>query len=388
MKKLLCLLALAVIGLSFTSCFFFPDDSSSSKKQTPKEASGVDFTNYSSGEYVIKVTNNTSKKLIAFKGTPSPTTLMGGIPASTANFGLKLDTAMFPNSTDFVLFLVTEEEYIEHKDSLTELSTKPFTCLYAYYNKTAKNNIVYQISSKMGGSAKLTFNNNSGYNVELRKDGIFGETIGYAAADTINTTFSLEYGDYYIFPVFRKFDTAINEIVTVYPKYSGLTGNDAKANGKAVVELLSLTSETPSRTINSTKWKTEEFTFASGYAYIRITNSSDTDIQLFNGANSDALVTSTGFTFIPSNQTKTFTLQMEINDKNSTTGSVEYQEYKSYSQFYVSNALCDPVYLTGDSTKTFDYYGGKIYDYTVTGKTAYSLEVTATPAVSDMVFAK
>ena len=79
---------------------------------------------------------------------------------------------------------------------------------------------------------------------------------------------------------------------------------------------------------------------------------------------------------------------MEINDKNSTTGSVEYQEYKSYSQFYVSNALGDPVYLTGDSTTTFDYYGGKIYDYTVTGKTAYSLVVTATPAVSDMVFAK
>ncbi len=382
MKKLLSILALAVIGLSFTSCFFFPDDK-------PKERSGVDFTNYSTGDYVIKVTNNTSKKLVAFKGTPSNTTLMGGIPATTSNHGLKLNEALFPDSTDFVLFVVSEEDYIKNRQALTALANTPFARLYAYYNKNAPNNYVYQISSKMGGNGKLTFNNNTGFNVELRKDGIFGETIGYAAADTINTEFSLDFGDYYIFPVFRKFDPVINEIVTVYPKYSGLTGNDAKANGKALVELLSLTKDNPSRTLNSTKWKTEDYTFASGYAYIRITNSSDVDIQLFNGANTDPLMmTSTGSTFIPSGETKTFTLEMEINNKNSYTGYVEYQEFKSFSQFYIGNALSDPVYLTGDSTTTFDYYGGKIYDYTVTGKTAYTLVVTPSPTVSNMEFVK
>lgn len=381
MKKLLSILALAVIGLSFTSCFFFPDDK-------PKEKSGVDFTNYSTGDYVIKVTNNTAKKLVAFKGTPSATTLMGGIPATTSNHGLKLNEALFPDSTDFVLFVVSEEDYIEKRQSLTELANTPFARLYAYYNKNAPNNYVYQISSKMGGNGKLTFNNNTGFNVELRKDGIFGETIGYAAADTINTTFSLDFGDYYIFPVFRKFDPVINEIVTVYPKYSGLTGTDAAANGKAIVELIALTSDTPSRTINSNKWKTEKYTFASGYAYIRITNSSSVDIQLFNGANSDPLMTSTGSTFIPSGETKTFTLEMAINNQNSNTGFVEYQDFKSYSQFYVGNALSKPIYLTGDSTTTFDYYGGKIYDYTVLGETAYTLVVTANPTVSDMEFVK
>lgn len=382
MKKLLSILALAVIGLSFTSCFFFPDDK-------PKEKSGVDFTNYSTGDYVIKVTNNTAKKLVAFKGTPSATTLMGGIPATTSNHGLKLNEALFPDSTDFVLFVVSEEDYIKNRQSLTALANTPFARLYAYYNKNAPNNYVYQISSKMGGNGKLTFNNNTGFNVELRKDGIFGETIGYAAADTINTTFSLDFGDYYIFPVFRKFDPVINEIVTVYPKYSGLTGNDAAANGKALVEIISFTADNPSRTLNSKKWQTSDYTFASGYAYIRITNSSDVDIQLFNGANSDPLMTSTGSTLIPSGgNSKTFTLEMEINAKDSNTGYVEYQEFKSYSQFFVGTAVTTPVYLTGDSTTTFDYYGGKIYDYTVTGKTAYTLVVTPNPTVSNMEFVK
>ena len=353
-----------------------------------QQQSDVDYTDYAAGDYVIKVTNNTAKKLVAFKGTPSISTLMGGIPATSANFGLKRDASMFGSSTDFVLFLITEEDYIAKKDSLTTLATVPFARLYAYYNSNAKNNIVYQISSKMGGAAKLTLNNNTGFNIELRKDGIYGETLGYAGAETLNTVFSLEYGDYYIFPVFRKFDTTINEIVTVYPKYSGFTGAAAAANGKALVEVLNFSQENPNRSINTANWKTNsDYVFSSGYAYIRITNSSNTDISLYNGANSAPLVTSTGFSLVPSGATKTFTLQMEINSKNSATGSIEYQEFKTYSQFFVGNALTSNVYLTGGADVTADYYGGKIYDYTIVGTTAYDLRVSSTtPVVSDMTW--
>ena len=227
----------AVLMLFWAGCTMGTGGGNGSKddlddKKETESASGVDYENYGSDNYVVKVKNNTTKKLVVFKGEPSADTLMGGVPANATNHGLKKNSSMFADSSDFVLFFVTEEDYLAHKDNLSSLKTKPFARLYAYYNTNAKNQIVYSVSNDMGGTGKLNLNNNTPYNVELRKDSIYGEVIGYTSARTINTTFSVQPGDYYIFPVFRKFDKTLNEIVTVYPQ---------DQDGDAYVEVLNVT---------------------------------------------------------------------------------------------------------------------------------------------------
>lgn len=344
----------AVLGVLFLmGCPTHPEPDPVSEKNS----SGVDFADYSSSDYVIKVKNNTQKALVAFKGTPNANNLIGGIPASATNHGLKRDTGLFNTSSDFILFLVSEDDYVSNKSDLSVLATKPFGRLYAYYNSNAANNIVYEISSKMGGSGEITLQNNTAYNVELRKDGINGETIGYTAARTLNTTFSVEPGDYYVFPVFRKFDRTLNEIITVYPKYTS-----GKLEGQARVEVFNVTDSEPIE-LNATKWS-EGITFTASSAYLRINNSSEIGISLYAGSNSTALTTSTGGKIINSGKSLLFEVPMDL---TSNTEGYTYASKKTTSQYRIGNALQADYYITGGSTVTKDYVAGTIYTLTVTG---------------------
>ena len=240
---------------------------SGSKDDTDKpseQVSGVDYENYSTSDYVVKVKNNTSKKLVVFKGEPSADTLMGGVPANATNHGLKKNSSMFSNSSDFVLFFVTEEDYTANKDNLSNLKTKPFARLYAYYNTNAANNFVYEVSSIIGGTGKIRLNNSTPYTVELRMNGIHGEVVGYAGSNTIGTELYVNPGDYYLYPVFRKFDDRLGEIVSVYPKYQ--TGAGA---GKPFVTAANV-EENGSIDLQASNWLTEDVTFTNGYAYLKI----------------------------------------------------------------------------------------------------------------------
>ena len=316
------------------------------KKET-ESASGVDYENYSASDYVVKVKNNTAKKLVVFKGEPSADTLMGGVPASATNHGLKKNSSMFADSSDFVLFFVTEDDYLAHKDNLSHLKTKPFARLYAYYNTNAKNQIVYSVSSDMGGAGKINLNNNTPYNVELRKDSIYGEVIGYTAARTINTTFSVEPGDYYIFPVFRKFDKTLNEIVTVYPQ---------DQDGDAYVEVLNVT-DSKTMELNASKWS-KNVTFTSGYAYLRIKNESETGISLYDGANSAPELTSSGGSIINSGNELIYQIPMQR-----TGDGFKFTSSETKSSFKFGNSLKNDYLIESKS-----YEAGKMYTYVVSGK--------------------
>ena len=320
------------------------------KKETG--AAGVDYENYGSDNYVVKVKNNTTKKLVVFKGEPSADTLMGGVPASATNHGLKKNSSMFADSSDFVLFFVTEEDYLAHKDNLSNLKTKPFARLYAYYNTNAKNQIVYSVSNDMGGTGKLNLNNNTPYNVELRKDSIDGEVIGYTSARTINTTFSVQPGDYYIFPVFRKFDKALNEIVTVYPK---------DEDGDAYVEVLNIT-DSKTMELNANRWS-KNVTFTSGYAYLKIKNESSTGISLYDGANSAPVLTSSGGAIINSGDFLVYQIPM-----TKTGNGFKFTSSETKGSFKFGNAL-----ENGNEIESKSYEAGKLYTYVVSGENYKSL---------------
>lgn len=353
----------AVLMLFFAGCTMGNGGGSGSKEdtdQSSEQVSGVDYENYSASDYVVKVKNNTSKKLVVFKGEPSVDTLMGGVPANATNHGLKKNSSMFSNSSDFVLFFVTEEDYTANKDNLSNLKTKPFTRLYAYYNKNAPNNFVYEISSIMGGTGKITLNNSSDYNVELRRNSIHGEVIGYSAAKTYNTEFMVEPGDYLIFPVFRKFDTSLNEIVTVFPKHSAGT----PAAGQAFSVEHQITSNSP-LVVNSDKWA-KNVTFTNGYAYLKLKNESKAGIRLYAGANTEALTTSTGGQVINSGSSLIYQIEMTRLSGN--------EGYKFSESEKIASLLYGGSEKSDYSIPEHTFEAGKLYTFTVTGDTVWTLD--------------
>lgn len=329
------------------------------KKETG--AAGVDYENYSMSDYVVKVKNNTTKKLVVFKGEPSAENLMGGVPASATNHGLKKNSNLFSDSSDFVLFFVTEEDYLAHKDNLSNLKTKPFTRLYAYYNKNAPNNFVYEISSIMGGTGKIRLNNSTPYAVELRRNGIHGEVVGYAGGESVGTELYVNPGDYYLYPVFRKFDERLGEIVSVYPKYQ--TGSAA---GKPYV-IAANVEENRGIDLQADKWLAENVTFTNGYAYLKIESDVGENagaINFYPGAIAGAESTSETGSLINSGHSYIYFIEMtQVGDHSySETRTVTSLQYGSDIQKFT---------IPGN-----EYKAGYLYTFRVTGSTLYDLEGT------------
>jgi len=86
MKRLLrfgVLLLAAWLILGIAGC----DNGTNNDNQQPG-GTDVDYTNYITN-FSIKVKNDANKKLVAFKGAPSTSTLIGGIPIGGGEHGLK-----------------------------------------------------------------------------------------------------------------------------------------------------------------------------------------------------------------------------------------------------------------------------------------------------------
>jgi hypothetical protein len=52
-------------------------------------------------------------------------------------------------------------------------------------------------------------------------DGVDGETLGYAPAGILQTSFFLHDGNYNIYPVFIRYNSFLDVLQTVYPKEDG-----------------------------------------------------------------------------------------------------------------------------------------------------------------------
>jgi hypothetical protein len=310
---------------------------------------GIDYTNYLSN-FSIKVKNETSLKLVAFKGAPSASTLISGVDNNGQEQGLKKDSALFSTTGDFVLYLVTEEDYLKNKDNLPSLANRPFTRIYAFYNTNADNKLVYRISAFLGGNKKITLQNSTSYNVELRRDGIQGEVIGYTSAQTYNTTFFVEPDNYMIFPVFRKFNQSRGEIITVYPKYQ--TGNLA---GKAYFEYFALDDSLNEAQLQADKWVTD-FAFKTGSAYLVIQNNHGTGMTLYDGYST--VTTSTGGQVI--NPNKQLTFQIDMQKKPGSND--EYLDSRTVGAYKIGT----PAYSV--NIPSFEYKTDTIYQLNVSGE--------------------
>lgn len=326
---------------------------------------GIDYADYTKNGYSILVKNETSTNLVAFKGAPSAGVVLGGVKGNSLT-GLKKNTAAFNNSQDFVLYFVSEEEYLKNRNNLALLDTQPFARMYAYYNENAENNkTVYTVSEMLGGDYYFTLNNMTGYNVELRLDSVNGIPIGYAGKQTILTTFYVGAGNYQVFPVFRKYDSNSGEIITVYPKTN--KGNPVMipftlGDGPSMLKSMEFDAE---------DWVPKNgFTFAHSASYLKIVNNSKVPgIALYPGANATAYMTSTGGMYIATGKALTYTIDMDILSTDDTTGEKEYAPQSTISGYKVgtpAGKVDIPEHI---------YEAGKMYTLLVTGDSYDDLQV-------------
>ncbi|MCR5765229.1 MAG: hypothetical protein K6G09_04540 [Treponema sp.] len=277
--------AILCVGL-MTSCININDNRSGGDTEN-----GIDYTNYKGGEYSIKVNNESSKNVVCFKGVPAKGTLISGARGGSVTTGLKLDKKLFSTSEDFVLYVFTEEDYLKYKNDYDTLKTMPFALIYAYYNadSASNDNLVYTISANAGGEAYIIINNPTNYNVEMRQNGLYGDSLAFAGNNTLQTKINVAYGDYYIYPVFRKFHKKTGEIVSCFPKTT---------DGDPVVRFFGLHEEgKKSAEFNVRDWFDpncfKDYSTPAA-AYVTITNANESGVCLYKGADSEAEVTSTG----------------------------------------------------------------------------------------------
>jgi len=377
MRKLLglaiILLAMGIM-LGFVGC-----------KDPGSGVNDIDYTNYASPNFSIMVKNDTNKKLVAFKGTPSPSTLISGIPAASGEHGLKKTDGLFTTTNDFVLFLVTEDDYLANKNNLSILENRPFTRLYAYYNTNAVNSNVYRISSMLGGTKRIVLQNATSFNVELREDSAeYGQTIGYTTSNTLNTTFYVEARDYTVFPVFRKFHSTWGEIMSGYPIFE----EDGPLKGTYWYTWFNLNS-TDVVTINALDF-VAGMKIQAGAAFLRVNNNSGVGIGLWDGLS--PVTTESGGQAINPNGDMIFPIYMSrIQDA--------FSPYAQKAQYRIGTPGTQhiiPLPTTSYEVKDGEgnvintinnvYLEGKVYEITVTGANANTLSFSSIVPVGDWVW--
>ena len=270
--------------------------------------SDVSFTNHTNAS--IRVRNNTNVRLVAFRGNPALENLLGGIPANATNHGLSRDG--FSGSVDFPLTLITETAYNQAMaagGNQALANAQIFNVVYAFYNHSGTNNNIFSINAQSGGIGRLILENPTAWNIEIRRDSFNGTTLGYIGPFTSTQTLNLEPGDYSFYPVMRRFNPLLGEIIDVQPVFP-----DGVIEGTPFYLPLqiSATAET---------WNLREIAddvsinLVSGAAFVRVVNNSQAAIQFFNGTT--AQQTSMGSTFLNPGQTMVFQVHFPRNPDGS-----------------------------------------------------------------------
>jgi len=173
----------------------------------------------SHSDYAIQVSNLSNVDLVAFSGSLTAANRIGGIPAKSSNHGLQRNTTFFPSTPrSFQMLFITRADYEANLANLGALTNKVYIRTYVFWNGTAGDNTkVYEISEKLGGMHRLQIFGPGNYDVEFRENGIAGPTIGYAPSKMSLTYLSVDAGDYFIFPVFQRYNTRRDIMETIIP---------------------------------------------------------------------------------------------------------------------------------------------------------------------------
>jgi len=346
LKKNAVFLALLAVAILLFSCDSGGDDGSGEPDYSPHNT-----------DYSILVRNNTNERLVAFKGELKEETLIGGIPAHANNHGLPKNTSLFDKTEDFPLIILTEAQYNANKSNLSSQKNTPFTRIYVFYNKSGDNTSVYEIAEGLGGSNSLEIiNASNSINVELRVNGVAGETLGYAPAGILNTTLKLQDGNYRIFPVFKRYNKDRDLIETVYPKGTG--------SNYAWFQAYSFGGNTTTATMNL-KILLQSTVFTSGAAWVYVNNqSSSGGIRFMEGTK--VRTTVSDLYYINNGDPITFQIDMP-----KAPGENKYADFITVSNWTFGPDGHEVKLQTSETDATeltsLKIEQGKMYTITVTG---------------------
>jgi len=316
----------------------------------------VDFKSFSPPS--IYVDNKSGERLVAFKGSLNPNYLISGIPAYATNHGLYKKPSLFSSTGDFALILITEAEY--NKNKANPAAAPVFAEIYAFYNHEATNNNRFQISSKSGGTGRITLNNPTSWNIEIRRDGPTGEVLGYVASQMTNTVLRVNApDDYSLYPVFKRYIPSDKEIYEVVPKYTS-----GALTGKPYAKDFALATADGTSTWNLSEVAEKiNFTLSTGSFYLRIVNNSNTAVRFTHG--DDEQLTSMGIRGVAPANTNVYSVKITRNPD----GTYPAQETISLLKIGTpQNALTVP-----SNAYKLDY----VYTITVTGADASNLALGA-----------
>jgi len=288
---------------------------------------GIDYADYSGRDYSIKVKNECSTNVVCFVGDPSAETIISGATGGGKTTALKKSSSFGAKSFDFVLNVVTEENYLKYKNDYKEMANNVLCRVYAFYNSDAESNsnLIYTISARLGGQYYFLLNNTSKYNCELRVDGLYGEPFCYAGASTLKTKIYAQPGDYDFFPVFRKFDKNSGTILSSYPK-------TAKGNPQYIP--IGLGGDSDAVAIDCQQFLTSDITMSASATYLKVSNQSKVGIKLFQGENAIASITDTGIATINSGKDATFTIKLDTISSDDSK-ETKYEVQKTISSWKV-----------------------------------------------------
>ncbi len=342
LKKLSFALA-AILSVSFlASCVINTSDDDGDDDVT------IDYTSYNAPDYSIKVRNKTSKNVVCFKGIPSKDTLISGAHGGDVITNLKLNTALFNESSDFILYCVSEEDYKKFGNDYDSMAAQPLARIYAYFNSESKyrDNLVYDIASNLGGEFYFNLDNGTSYNFEIRMDGLYGAPLCYSGAHTLKTKVYAVADDYDLFPVLRQFDKRQGTIVTVYPQDN---------NGEPIYVPVSLNSKAKAVRLNCGDYVGQGIKTFASCAYLKISNGNAGGIGLLKGATAEPFINSTGVAYINSGDDCVYEIDMD------DLGNGKYSTAVEVSGWFVGNRTKQV------SIPDYTYEAGKMYTLKVKG---------------------
>lgn len=325
----------------------------------------IDYLDYSGGNFSIAVKNDSNRNVVCFKGYPSDSTLISGARGGQLT-RLRYDENLFRSSGDFVLWVFTEDDYLNKRYNYYELRKTPYALIYAYYNKDSDSNynMVYVIPSNLGGNYFLVLNNPTNYNFELRQNNLYGEPLVFAGANIVETKIFLGWDDYYIYPVIRKYNKRIGEIITSFPV---LVYSDSPIYFQYSMSDFG----NKSVEFNPMEWfNPADFNNCStpGAAYVAVTNGNRTSgIALYKGATAEASITSTGGKYINTGKSLIFEVPMVNSNGKSFASTALISGWKignPVSSYYIPE-------LTVEAGKLYflDVIGDDPYDFTAQWRT-------------------
>jgi len=312
----------------------------------------IDWTNYTTNA-AIRVRNLTNQRLVLFKNELKKDAIIGGVNANAGGdgWGIKKDQKAFSTTDEFAMLVLTLDQYESNKNNLAAMTNSPFTRVYVFYNAAGENEILYEISDKLGGNYILQIENPSSLNVELRQGGVNGPTLGYAPAGMQMTRLYVQDGDLDFFPVFKRYNKQRNILETIYPK--GVTGQPWMESFVFGEGYASPQAYDIREALKGTSGRT------SGVAYLKIVNTSGGAVRLYKG--SEMVYNTIGISYMQNNGNPT---EFEI----LMPGTNNVFDQKITISNYKIGPTGGSVSITDkNGNTTFDLYADKSYTVTVTG---------------------